>query len=55
MKYKEMDKVDRFLKDNPDIALMVRQIEGLIELHNELVAEGRIPAYKLMGLDKEGE
>ena len=46
-------KVDELLQD-PHIALLVRQIEELMELHNELVRQGRIPAYKLMGLHKEG-
>ncbi len=45
-----MDKVDTFLRDNPDIALLVRQIEELLELHQRLVAEGKIPACRLMGL-----
>ena len=49
-----VDQLDMFLKDNPDIALMVRQIEELMELHQWLVAEGKIPACELMGLDKEG-
>jgi len=46
-----MEKVDTFLEEYPDIALLVRQIEELMELYQRLVAEGKIPAYKLMGLE----
>ena len=44
--------VDTFLKDNPDIALLARQVEELMAEHQRLVAEGKIPAYRLMGLEK---
>lgn len=44
------DTVDTFLMDNPHIALLVRQVEELMKLHNRLVAEGRLPAYFLMGI-----
>ena len=32
------------------IDLLRRQVEELLELHNELVRQGRVPTYKLMGL-----
>ena len=34
------------------IDLLRRQVEELLELHNELVAQGKIPAYKLIGIEK---
>jgi len=51
----QSQKVDELLKD-PHIALLARQIEELMAEHQRLVAEGKIPAYKLMGItEKEGE
>ena len=32
------------------IDLLRRQVEELMEYHNELVKQGKIPAYRLMGL-----
>ena len=44
--------VDKLLKD-PHIALLVRQIEGLMVEHQRLVSEGKVPACVLMGLKDE--
>ena len=40
--------IDELLKDS-HIALLVRQIEDLMAEYQRLVAEGRVPSYKLMG------
>ena len=47
--------VDRLLQRNPELVELVREIEWLMAEHQRLVAEGKIPAYKLMGLHKEGQ
>ena len=51
---KTNSKVDELLQD-PHIALLVRQIEELMAEHQRLVAEGKIPAYKLMGVEDATE
>ena len=51
-KSEKNSKVNELLQD-PHIALLVRQIENLMSEHQRLVAEGKAPAYKLMGLHKD--
>ena len=48
----QTDKVDRLLQRNPELAEMVREIEWLLSEHQRLVAEGKVTAYKLMGLTR---
>lgn len=52
MKYKilDNDEIMRAKFNQSPFSLLVRQIEDLLELHNRLVGEGKIPVYSLMGL-----
>jgi len=48
-----MDKrIEQLVEQVADlIEQLVEQVADLMELHNRLVKEGKIPAYKLMGLE----
>ena len=44
--------IDRPLQRLQCLSETVREIKELMAEHNRLVAEGKIPAYKLMGMPK---